>query len=116
MGVQQGSHSQDLWPAQFCPLCPSPNPRYRPQAEEEEEEPEGVLRQQDLQEACMQLTQGVQEWQDGCVYQGQFGLGMKMGSGEFSWPTGEVTGFQCFLPPCLGLDQQGPSPLLPRGI
>ncbi|XP_045054197.2 ankyrin repeat and MYND domain-containing protein 1 isoform X2 [Desmodus rotundus] len=63
--------------------------RYRPQAEEEEEEPEGVLRQQDLQEACIQLTQGVQEWQDGCVYQGQFGLGMKMGSGEFSWPTGE---------------------------
>lgn len=64
--------------------------------------------QQDLQETCVQLTQGVQEWQDGCVYRGQFGTGVKMGSGEFSWPTGEVTGFQCFLPPRPGLDQ-GPS-------
>ncbi|XP_036925116.1 ankyrin repeat and MYND domain-containing protein 1 isoform X2 [Sturnira hondurensis] len=64
--------------------------RYGPQAlEEEEEEPKGELRQQDLQEARVQLASGVQEWQDGCVYRGQFGLGMKMGSGEFSWPTGE---------------------------
>ncbi|KAF6112666.1 ankyrin repeat and MYND domain containing 1 [Phyllostomus discolor] len=67
--------------------------RHRPQAleeeEEEEEEPRGALTQQDLQETCVQPTQGVQEWPDGCVYRGQFGPGVKMGSGEFSWPTGE---------------------------
>ncbi|XP_053511166.1 ankyrin repeat and MYND domain-containing protein 1 [Artibeus jamaicensis] len=78
--------------------------RYGPQAleEEEEEEPEGELRQQDLQEACVQLAPGVQEWQDGCVYRGQFGLGMKMGSGEFSWPTGESYHGQFYRDHCHG--------------
>uniref|UniRef100_A0A8C9M3Q1 Ankyrin repeat and MYND domain containing 1 n=1 Tax=Panthera tigris altaica TaxID=74533 RepID=A0A8C9M3Q1_PANTA len=45
-------------------------------------------------EAYIQLVRGVQEWQDGCVYQGDFGLDMKLGYGEFSWPTGEVGGFR----------------------
>uniref|UniRef100_A0A8C9M3P7 Ankyrin repeat and MYND domain containing 1 n=1 Tax=Panthera tigris altaica TaxID=74533 RepID=A0A8C9M3P7_PANTA len=61
---------------------------------EEEEESEGPPRGQDLKEAYIQLVRGVQEWQDGCVYQGDFGLDMKLGYGEFSWPTGEVGGFR----------------------
>ncbi|XP_055964339.1 ankyrin repeat and MYND domain-containing protein 1 [Sorex fumeus] len=32
----------------------------------------------------------MQEWQDGCVYQGELGPDMKMGCGQFSWPTGEM--------------------------
>ncbi|XP_040306391.1 ankyrin repeat and MYND domain-containing protein 1 isoform X3 [Herpailurus yagouaroundi] len=59
------------------------------EAPEEEEESEGPPREQDLKEAYIQLVRGVQEWQDGCVYQGDFGLDMKLGHGEFSWPTGE---------------------------
>ncbi|XP_030179834.1 ankyrin repeat and MYND domain-containing protein 1 isoform X4 [Lynx canadensis] len=59
------------------------------EAPEEEEESEGPPREQDLKEAYIQLVRGVQEWQDGCVYQGDFGLDMKLGYGEFSWPTGE---------------------------
>uniref|UniRef100_A0A2K6TEV4 Ankyrin repeat and MYND domain containing 1 n=1 Tax=Saimiri boliviensis boliviensis TaxID=39432 RepID=A0A2K6TEV4_SAIBB len=59
-------------------------------SEKEEEESEGPLRVQDLKEAHLQLVQGVQEWPDGCVYRGQFGLNMKLGYGEFSWPTGET--------------------------
>lgn len=61
-------------------------------------ESEGPPTEQDLKDAYLELVQGVQEWQDGCVYQGQFRLDMKSGYGEFSWPTGEVTGFCCFLP------------------
>ncbi|KAK2108117.1 hypothetical protein P7K49_013282 [Saguinus oedipus] len=57
-------------------------------SEKEEEESEGPLRVQDLKEPHLQLVQGVQEWQDGCVYRGEFGLNMKLGYGEFSWPTG----------------------------
>lgn len=77
--------------------CPTPClPRDTPEAaEEEEEEPDGPLREQGLKEAYVQLVRGVQEWQDGCVYQGDFGLDMKLGHGEFSWPTGEVGGFCC---------------------
>ncbi|XP_045338315.1 ankyrin repeat and MYND domain-containing protein 1 isoform X6 [Leopardus geoffroyi] len=60
------------------------------EAPEEEEESEGPPREQDLKEAYIQLVRGVQEWQDGCVYQGDFGLDMKLGYGEFSWPTGEL--------------------------
>ncbi|XP_042806729.1 ankyrin repeat and MYND domain-containing protein 1 isoform X9 [Panthera leo] len=60
------------------------------EAPEEEEESEGPPRGQDLKEAYIQLVRGVQEWQDGCVYQGDFGLDMKLGYGEFSWPTGEL--------------------------
>lgn len=71
-------------------------------------ESEGPPSEQDQKDAYLQLIQGVQEWQDGCVYQGQFGLDMKSGYGEFSWPTGEVTGFCCFLPSSPpGLRQQG---------
>ncbi|XDB48092.1 hypothetical protein AB1E18_001675 [Capra hircus] len=63
--------------------------RLLPEAPEEEEEAEGPLREQDLKGAYIQLVRGTQEWQDGCVYQGEFGLDMKLGYGEFSWPTGE---------------------------
>uniref|UniRef100_A0A8C0LL24 Ankyrin repeat and MYND domain containing 1 n=1 Tax=Canis lupus dingo TaxID=286419 RepID=A0A8C0LL24_CANLU len=57
--------------------------------EEEEEESQGPPREQDLKEAYIQLVQGMQEWPDGCVYRGDFGLDTKLGHGEFSWPTGE---------------------------
>ncbi|KAM5268621.1 ankyrin repeat and MYND domain-containing protein 1 isoform 3-T5 [Hipposideros larvatus] len=62
-----------------------------PEAPEEESSSssEDPLSEQNLKDAYTQLTQSVQEWQDGCVYQGQFGLDMKLGCGEFSWPTGE---------------------------
>lgn len=55
---------------------------------EDEEESEGTMGEQD-----MKVIQGVQEWHDGCVYKGEFGLNMKLGYGEFSWPTGEVGSF-----------------------
>ncbi|XP_045874138.1 ankyrin repeat and MYND domain-containing protein 1 [Meles meles] len=67
-----------------------------PEAPEEEEESEGPSGEQDLKETYIQLVQGVQEWQDGCVYQGDFGLDMKLGHGEFSWPTGETYRGQCY--------------------
>jgi hypothetical protein len=60
---------------------------------EDEEESEGTVGEQDLKGTYKQLVQGVQEWQDGCVYKGEFGLNMKLGYGEFSWPTGEVGSF-----------------------
>lgn len=93
-------------------------PRDILEAPEEEEESEGPPREQDLKEAYIQLVRGAQEWQDGCVYQGDFGLDMKLGYGEFSWPTGEVGGFRgCPLPGpgCLfsskrGVRQTCPSP------
>ncbi|KAJ8781666.1 hypothetical protein J1605_010924 [Eschrichtius robustus] len=69
--------------------------RFIPEAPEgEKEEPEGPLREQDLKEAYIELIRGVQEWQDGCVYRGEFGLDVKLGCGEFSWPTGEVLAVQ----------------------
>lgn len=67
----------------------APEEEEQEQEEEEEQESEGSRRELDLKEAYVQLVQGVQEWQDGCVYRGQFGLDMKLGYGEFSWPTGE---------------------------
>lgn len=66
---------------------------------EDEEESEGTIGEQYLKGTYMQLVQGVQEWQDGCVYKGEFGLNMKLGYGEFSWPTGEVGGFSGALSP-----------------
>lgn len=72
---------------------PSVDPR------EDEEESEGPLREQDLKGTYIQLVQGVQEWQDGSVYRGEFGLNMKLGYGEFSWPTGEVGDFDRGLSP-----------------
>uniref|UniRef100_A0A8I5UCR3 Ankyrin repeat and MYND domain containing 1 n=1 Tax=Pongo abelii TaxID=9601 RepID=A0A8I5UCR3_PONAB len=71
--------------------------------EKEEEESEGLLRAQDLRESYIQLFQGVQEWQDGCMYQGEFGLNMKLGYGEFSWPTGESYHGQFYWDHCHGL-------------
>ena len=82
---------EDLRSATGSPSRPLPLPRLLPEAPEEEEEAEGPLREQDLKGAYIQLVRGMQEWQDGCVYQGEFGLDMKLGYGEFSWPTGEVT-------------------------
>lgn len=82
---------EDLRWATRSPPRPLPLPRLLPEAPEEEEEAEGPLREQDLKGAYIQLVRGMQEWQDGCVYQGEFGLDMKLGYGEFSWPTGEVT-------------------------
>ncbi|XP_054556167.1 ankyrin repeat and MYND domain-containing protein 1 [Talpa occidentalis] len=57
--------------------------------EDEEEEPQSPPGEQGLKDTPVPLAQGMQEWPDGCVYRGQFGLGMKLGHGEFSWPTGE---------------------------
>lgn len=72
-------------------LCSLPSDRtVRPR--DEGEEAEGPVREQDLRETYIQLVRGVQEWPDGCVYRGEFGLNMKLGYGEFSWPTGEVSG------------------------
>ncbi|XP_054198423.1 ankyrin repeat and MYND domain-containing protein 1 isoform X64 [Homo sapiens] len=71
--------------------------------EKEEEEAEGPLRAQDLRESYIQLVQGVQEWQDGCMYQGEFGLNMKLGYGKFSWPTGESYHGQFYRDHCHGL-------------
>ncbi|XP_068400198.1 ankyrin repeat and MYND domain-containing protein 1 isoform X2 [Eschrichtius robustus] len=72
--------------------------RFIPEAPEgEKEEPEGPLREQDLKEAYIELIRGVQEWQDGCVYRGEFGLDVKLGCGEFSWPTGEDSLLQVLL-------------------
>lgn len=79
-------------------------------------ESEGPPSEQDLKDTYRQLVQGVQEWQDGCVYQGQFGLDVKLGYGEFSWPTGEVTGFCCFLPSSPRAQAAGPASLLLRGL
>lgn len=83
-------------------------PRRIPEAPEgEDEESEGPLREQDLKEAYIPLVRGLQEWQDGCIYRGEFGLDMKLGYWEFSWPTGEVTA--SFLP---RLGRLRPGPLL----
>ncbi|XP_018877626.3 ankyrin repeat and MYND domain-containing protein 1 isoform X5 [Gorilla gorilla gorilla] len=71
--------------------------------EKEEEEAEGPLRAQDLRESYIQLIQGVQEWQDGCMYHGEFGLNMKLGYGKFSWPTGESYHGQFYRDHCHGL-------------
>lgn len=84
-------------------------PRGGPEALGEEEEPKGPLRVQDLQGACVQPVHGVQEWRDGCVYQGEFGLDTKLGYGEFSWPTGEVSRLQGPLPEGLPGDVSGPA-------
>ena len=73
---------EDLRSASGSPPRPLPFPRLLPEAPEEEEEAEGPLREQDLKGAYIQLVRGMQEWQDGCVYQGEFGLDMKLGYGE----------------------------------
>lgn len=96
-----------------CPHAPRNMPGT---LEEEEEEFQDPLREQDLKAAYVQLVRGMQEWQDGCVYRGHFGLDMKLGYGEFSWPTGEVTGFWCFLPSSPGAWPPGPISILRRGV
>lgn len=78
-------------------FCLSRDPSVDPR--EDEAESEGSPRAQDLKEAYIQLVRGVQKWQDGSVYRGEFGLNMKLGYGEFSWPTGEVGGFDRGLSP-----------------
>nr|XP_020030530.1 ankyrin repeat and MYND domain-containing protein 1 isoform X3 [Castor canadensis] len=78
--------------------------RDRPEvSREEDEESVGPLQEQDLKGAYIQLTHGVQEWQDGCVYRGEFGLNMKLGCGEFSWPTGEAYRGQFYRDHCHGV-------------
>ncbi|XP_038603205.1 ankyrin repeat and MYND domain-containing protein 1 [Tachyglossus aculeatus] len=44
---------------------------------------------EDQRKDYIQRTKGVQEWQDGSVYTGEFGLNMKDGFGKFSWANGE---------------------------
>ncbi|KAM6152751.1 ankyrin repeat and MYND domain-containing protein 1 [Erethizon dorsatum] len=70
---------------------------------EEDEESQGPPSEQHLKAAPIQLVHGVQTWQDGCVYQGEFGLNVKLGYGEFSWPTGEVYRGQFYHDHCHGL-------------
>ncbi|XP_057406952.1 ankyrin repeat and MYND domain-containing protein 1 [Balaenoptera acutorostrata] len=89
--------------------------RFIPEAPEgENEEPKGPLREQDLKEAYIELIRGVQEWQDGCVYRGEFGLDVKLGCREFSWPMGEVTSSRGRIHPALftrePLQQRGNEP------
>ncbi|KAG8508301.1 Ankyrin repeat and MYND domain-containing protein 1 [Galemys pyrenaicus] len=83
-----------------CGLAPRDSPKA---LEDEEEEPQSLLREQGLREAHVQLVRGMQEWPDGCVYRGQFGLGTKLGYGEFSWPTGESYHGQFYRDHCHGL-------------
>lgn len=33
---------------------------------------------------------GVQEWDDGSIYEGEFMNGLKHGKGKYTWTTGEV--------------------------
>lgn len=33
---------------------------------------------------------GVQEWDDGCTYEGDFVRGLKHGEGKYQWSSGEV--------------------------
>lgn len=98
------SHSHDILVA--LPLAPCLSRNSSSDPREDEEESEGSQRKQDLKETYIRITQGVQEWQDGSVYKGDFGLDMKLGFGEFSWPTGEVGGFSRGLSPvsrCCGI-------------
>ncbi|XP_072496429.1 ankyrin repeat and MYND domain-containing protein 1 isoform X3 [Notamacropus eugenii] len=58
--------------------------------EEEGEERESLgFPEQSLQD-YIQRVYGVQEWPDGCVYKGEFGLNMKLGFGIFEWSNGET--------------------------
>nr|XP_021520736.1 ankyrin repeat and MYND domain-containing protein 1 [Aotus nancymaae] len=84
-----GLAASPLSPSRSSSLCSCPSRDVSEASEKEEEESAGPPRVQDLKEAHLQLVQGVQEWQDGCVYRGEFGLNTKLGYGEFSWPTGE---------------------------
>ncbi|KAF6361041.1 ankyrin repeat and MYND domain containing 1 [Rhinolophus ferrumequinum] len=94
--------SEDPGTLESSTLSPKRDVPEAPEEELEELESEGPLSEQDLKDAYLQLVQGVQEWQDGCVYRGQFGLDMKLGSGEFSWPTGESYQGQFYRDHCHG--------------
>ncbi len=39
---------------------------------------------------CKRNGQGIQEWPDGCKYEGDFVNNLKHGTGVFTWPNGEV--------------------------
>uniref|UniRef100_A0A673NIK6 Ankyrin repeat and MYND domain containing 1 n=1 Tax=Sinocyclocheilus rhinocerous TaxID=307959 RepID=A0A673NIK6_9TELE len=39
---------------------------------------------------CKRNVHGIQEWQDGCKYEGEFVNNLKHGTGVFIWPNGEV--------------------------
>uniref|UniRef100_A0A7N4PGM8 Ankyrin repeat and MYND domain containing 1 n=1 Tax=Sarcophilus harrisii TaxID=9305 RepID=A0A7N4PGM8_SARHA len=59
-------------------------------ADEEIDDVESLgLGEQDLQDQ-VQRDYGVQEWPDGSVYKGEFGLNMKLGFGVFEWNNGET--------------------------
>ncbi|XP_043860964.1 ankyrin repeat and MYND domain-containing protein 1 [Dromiciops gliroides] len=59
-------------------------------ADEEDDDRESLgPAEQDLQD-YIQRVYGVQEWPDGCVYKGEFGLNMKLGFGVFEWSNGEM--------------------------
>lgn len=44
---------------------------------------------------------GVQEWDDGSIYEGEFINGLKHGKGKYTWKTGEVRA-KSFRPVILG--------------
>ncbi|XP_036623943.1 ankyrin repeat and MYND domain-containing protein 1 [Trichosurus vulpecula] len=59
--------------------------------DEEEDDERGSLDlpEQDLRDYIRRVY-GMQEWPDGCVYKGEFGLNMKLGFGIFEWNNGET--------------------------
>ncbi|XP_068945266.1 ankyrin repeat and MYND domain-containing protein 1 [Petaurus breviceps papuanus] len=58
--------------------------------DEDSDERESLgLPEPDVQD-YIQRVYGVQEWPDGCIYKGEFGLNMKLGFGLFEWSNGET--------------------------
>uniref|UniRef100_A0A673NLY7 Ankyrin repeat and MYND domain containing 1 n=1 Tax=Sinocyclocheilus rhinocerous TaxID=307959 RepID=A0A673NLY7_9TELE len=54
--------------------------------------PSGVpaILQRNRESFCKRNVHGIQEWQDGCKYEGEFVNNLKHGTGVFIWPNGEV--------------------------
>lgn len=44
---------------------------------------------------CKRNGHGIQEWPDGCKYEGEFVNKLKHGTGVFTWPSGEVCFTSC---------------------
>lgn len=63
--------------------------------EEESNEWQDRCSEEDINNNRIELTTGVQEWPDGSIYTGEFGLDLKLGYGEFVWNSGEVTLKMC---------------------